>query len=201
MTGKTDTEGRVIFNGMEEGLYLVTGVRSEAGDKVFTFYDFMIFVSENVTAMPKSGIGDPSDEKKTYTVLKLWKDDDSKKRPDSVTVDILKDGYLHETVILDSVNNWSYTFKTDSESIWSVVERDVPDEYFVTVTEKDATFIITNTVYDRNPDGTTSKPDTNAPQTGDTFPMKRYVVMLCVSGMLLVILGFGMRRKDDAKGR
>lgn len=218
MTGNTDDEGSVIFSGMEQGLYLVCGVRAEKEGRIYTFYDFMILVTESVTAKPKSGVDEPTDGEKIYTVLKLWKDNNSEERPASVTVDIFKDGILRETVILDSVNNWSYTFNTDSAGKWTVVERDVPEGYFVVITEKETSFIITNTLYNTNPDdGTPGKntgtdtgtpggskpvtPGTNAPQTGDTFPMKRYMIMLCVSGMMLVVLGFGMRRKDDAKGR
>ncbi len=216
MSAETDAEGTVTFSGIEKGLYLVCGVRAEADSRHFIFYDFMINVSENVTAKPKSGISEPTGGETTYSIIKLWKNDDLHSRPLSVTVDILKDGELHETVILDHINNWSYSFKSDSDSVWSVAERNVPEDYFVLITEKAATFIITNTGYDENPDdGTPGKdttavtgtgsdttgPDYDPPQTGDTFPMKRYMLMLCISGMMLVILGFGMRRKDDAKSR
>ena len=177
-----------------------------------------ILVAEDISAKPKSEIHEPFDGEKVYTILKLWKDDSSKQRPPYISVDILKDAELYETVTLDSENDWSYTFNTDSAGKWTVVERDVPEGYFVVITEKETSFIITNTLYNTNPDdGTPGKntgtdtgtpggskpvtPGTNAPQTGDTFPMKRYMIMLCVSGMMLVVLGFGMRRKDDAKGR
>lgn len=221
MTAKTDSEGSVVFDGLEQGLYLVAGVRTEVGGKIYTFYDFMILVTEDVTAIPKAGISEPSDEEKIYSILKLWKKDDPNSRPNSVTVDILKDGEFYKTVILDYINDWSYSFKSDSDSVWHVVERNVPEDYYVQVTEKSTAFIITNIEYDKNPDdgrpgeditadsgSNTTKPDSdtgnpgyNPPQTGDTFPMKRYMIMLCVSGMLLVILGLGMRRKDDAKSR
>ncbi len=214
MTAKTDSQGNAVFDGIGEGLYLVAGVRSERDGRIFSFYDFMIFVTEDVTAIPKAGISEPSDEEKSYSILKLWKNDDPDSRPNSVTVDILKDGVLYETVILDRINDWSYSFKCDADSVLSVAERNVPEGYYVTLSEKEAVFVITNTLYDTDRNDTTSDDDTSAdtgsntvspgadaPQTGDTFPMKRYVTMLCVSGMLLVILGFGMRRKEDEKGR
>lgn len=218
MTAKTDEQGNVLFKDIDEGLYLISGVVAEKEGRTFNFYDFMILVAEDISAKPKSEIHEPFDGEKVYTILKLWKDDSSKQRPPYISVDILKDAELYETVTLDSENDWSYTFNTDSAGKWTVVERDVPEGYFVVITEKETSFIITNTLYNTNPDdGTPGKntgtdtgtpggskpvtPGTNAPQTGDTFPMKRYMIMLCVSGMMLVVLGFGMRRKDDAKGR
>lgn len=221
MTAKTDSDGIAAFFGLEQGLYLVSGVHSEAEGKVYTFYDFMIFISEDLSANPKSVITEQTDEETTYTILKLWKDEDSKNRSAYVIVDIIKDGELYDTVNLDHVNNWSYSFKADPKSQWSVVERQVPEDYFVVITEKSTSFIVTNTAYntedddgDSNDDTTgnlnddttkpgskPSKPGTSAPQTGDNFPMKRYMIILCISGLLLVVLGIGMRRKDNAKSR
>ena len=203
MTQKTDEKGKVSFSNIDSGLYLVSEVSVEKDGHKYTFYDFMILVTEDVSANPKGSITLPDSGEKTYTVLKLWKDDGSKKRPTYITVDILKDGKVYQTINLDHVNNWSYTFKTDLDGTWSVVERNVPKNYSVVVTKKDTSFIITNTYSGTE---TTTRPGTtppgnNAPQTGDTFPMKRYMVMLCVSGMMLVVLGFGMRSKDDAKSR
>ena len=217
----TDNEGKVTFDAIEEGLYLVTGVRAEKEGRVFNFYDFMILVTEDVTAAPKASVSEPADGEKTYSILKLWKNDDQETRPASVTVDILKDGELYETVILDYINNWSYSFKSDADCVWSVAERNVPEGYFVTVTEKDTSFIITNTAYDekdddgtpgedttadsgsdtKRPDGTTVGPDADAPQTGDFFPMKRCMFLFCVSGILLIISGIGMRKNDHEKDR
>ncbi|MBR4881854.1 MAG: Cna B-type domain-containing protein [Clostridia bacterium] len=236
MTGRTDSEGKVMFGGLEKGLYLVFGTRIEREDSIYDFYDFMIFVDEDINAKPKAVVDKTEDGEKTYTILKLWKNDKADRRPALVTVDILKDGVLQETVKLDRENDWSYTFVTDSDSIWTVVERQVPDHYYVTVTEKETVFIITNTLLDDGeyppdtpPTDDSSDADTltppgtdvpglpgkdssgeygdkpgdnqNAPQTGDTFPMKRYMIMLCVSGMMFVVLGIGIRRNGDAKSR
>ena len=37
------------------------------------------------------------------------------------------------------------------------------------------------------------KPD--APQTGDTFPVRLWVVVMCISGLVLIIIGIGTRRR------
>lgn len=253
MTAVTDDGGTAVFGGIERGLYLVMGVASEREGKIFTFYDFMITVTEDVTAKPKSGIEVSSDEEKEYTVTKLWKDGGSTDRPASVTVDVILDGSHHETVVLDASNNWSCSFTVDSNVEVDVAERGVGADYSVLVTENEASIIIVNVLTDdddKNPNdddtdssgdesteypddsyddpgfdtldgpvsdtdeksgttkptdkGTSTKPTSkpsnkpSAPQTGDTAPIKLYIVICCISGLLLVVLGIGMRRREDA---
>ncbi len=228
MSLTTDSEGKVCFEGIDKGLYLVAGVNGIKGGDEYFFYDFMIFVSEDVDAEPKSITMGSNGGDTEFRILKLWKDGSAADRPLHVTVDIFKDGVLYKTVALESINNWSCSFVGEGNSVWSVAERDVDKDYYVTITEKEATFIITNTAYDDPPDddtpdddisagsdtttpggsdtttpggGSTTKPDPKPPQTGDVNHLKRYTVLLCISGMMLIILGFGMRRKDNAKSR
>ena len=199
----TDSEGKVKFEGIEKGLYLVSGVVAEKNNRVYTFFDSMIFmpaVSENgnsydVSIKPKSV--EITLAEKTFSVVKLWQDEgNSNNRPENVTVDIVKDGIVMETVKLNSKNNWRYTFKTaDVKSKWSVVEKNVPAGYTVTVTEKETSFVIVNTKKTpTNPD----KPSTNVPPTGDNTRIDLYILIFCISGLLIIILGFGMRKKENA---
>lgn len=198
-TQTTDQEGRAVFSNIETGLYLVSGAEKEIGDTLYTFYDFMITlpgaqddtITYDVAARPKSEQSEPTEQEKEYTILKLWKDDgNSHRRPTSVTVDILKDGALAETVVLDAANDWTYTFTCpDGKGRWSAVERNVPAGYTVKVTERDTAFVIVNAW---------SEPGPDSPDTGDTLPWRFGIAVLCIAGLAAVIFGVALRRNDDA---
>lgn len=88
---------------------------------------------------------DPPDDKNTLTVRKVWVDD-GKDRPDSVTVQLLRDGEVQEEVELSQSNNWAYTWELlDDGYNWSVVEKDVPDGYEAAYTTSGNITTITNT--------------------------------------------------------
>lgn len=166
---RTDREGRAVFTGLETGLYMVKGITEEDAAGVVSFQDFMVYLPTpvegcydyDVEAKPKyTAYTQPA----RYTVVKLWKDSgDSSGRPDSVCALILKDGVEQERVILNRENNWSYSWDVPGgKGIWSVMEADVPDGYRVSITDTEATFIITNSRTSEPPD----KPD--KPGTPDT---------------------------------
>lgn len=210
---KTDEEGRVSFAELETGLYMVKGTTVSNNNGTFVFQDFMIYLPapvENdydydVEAKPKYTEYTPPAR---YTVVKLWKDSDgSDQRPESVCVDILKDGVVQESVILNSTNYWSYSWEvSDKDGVWSVIEKDVPEGYQVSITNYKTTFFITNSKSSKVPfDPDTPKTDTpdspdkpypDMPRTGDTSPLLLYVVIMCISGLVLMLLGiYGLRKK------
>ena len=212
---KTDCDGQVFFGNLETGLYMMKGVSVHNQNKVVVFQDFMMYVpalAENdfdydVEAKPKS-MEYVQPEK--YTVVKLWKDlDDSQQRPKSICVEILKDGVLQESVILDSTNNWSYSWDVSEKGgIWSVVEKDVPDGYQVSIVNNQTTFVITNSKGKESSEDT-GKPDLKESidpvqptvKTGDTAPFLMYVIILFVAGFGLMLFGILRQRenKDEKK--
>lgn len=203
-TAVTDKNGTVRFPTLTVGLYLLRGITVEAEGNVYTFFDSMLCLPETkngacnytVTARPKSTVTPPAAETVTYRISKLWKDEGHREaRPAAITVDILKDGAMHETVTLNEENGWSYAFTSeDTSARFAVVERDVPDGYTVTVSNKDTTFLIVNTHEgDEDPK--------DPPQTGETTPIHLWMLLSCGSGLLLVILGIGAGRKAYAEDR
>ena len=199
-TQTTAADGNVRFTGLETGLYMVEGTTAQCGNASVMFQDFMIYLPTpngedyeyDVTAKPKYTEYTPP---ASYTVIKVWKDGDKPdSRPKSVTVDILKDSAVQETVKLDSGNNWCYTWEAaDDGSVWTVMETDVPAGYKLTITNNEGTFVITNAKTPTTP---------NIPQTGDTAPVVLYAVLLCVSGFGLVMLSIlWMRNRNDEKKR
>lgn len=226
MSKETDETGKVVFEGLEVGLYLVSGISVETSDATYNFHDFVIYLPKiedgsyqyDVSAKPKSSKTEPIKKETAYKVLKLWKDEEKEQdRPEEITVDILKEGVLAETVVLNSANNWMYTFSSlDTKDVWSVVERNVPEGYAVKVTQKDTTFILINTWEEpdveepdveepdmqgpdvEEPDVEEPQKPTDKPQTGDIAPLRLWMTTFCLSGLVLIVLGVGMRRKENA---
>lgn len=195
-TGQTNESGTVDFDKLETGLYLVSSVTAEDTNGTWLFSEFMMYLPTplddgsfdyDVEAIPKRISFTPQPEGTKYTVVKLWKDVGySEQRPAAVTVDILNHGVVHDTVILSADNNWSYSW-TDPNGggSWSVVEKDVPDHYMVTITSDETAFVITNTRQSDEPD---------PPQTGETAPIRLYITIMWISGFMLVIFGIGVSR-------
>lgn len=80
-------------------------------------------------------------------VLKVWEDDNNAAgvRPDSVTVDLLSNGKVYDTVELSAGSNWRYTWTgLDETAQWQVVEREQTN-YTVSVATNGVTQVITNT--------------------------------------------------------
>ncbi len=208
-TAVTAEDGVAAFAGLPTGLYLVGGVAARTEEAVWSFDNQMLYLPVHqggayvydVTASPKGSATEPPLEGTEYRVLKLWKDvGHADARPVAVTVDIVRDGAVFETVTLSAENNWSYTWvDPEGSSSWAVAERDVPADYTVTVSQGDAAFVLTNT---RMPPDVPDVPDTpDAPQTGYTEPLWLYVLLLVLSGLVLVVLGVGGKRgrKNDEK--
>jgi hypothetical protein len=194
----TDDSGNVAFQGLEAGLYLVRSVKAENISGTYVFGQFMVYLptpnadgshSYDVEANPKCVSFVPRTE---YRVTKLWQDvGASSDRPDDVTVDIYKDGELFETQVLNEENGWSYLWyvSSDDRGIWTVVERDVKEDYTVSVRQNGSSFSIINThrSYIDIPD---------APQTGDSFSPAPWVIVGGLAGVVLLIIGiYSWRRK------
>ena len=187
----TNDAGTAVFEHLKTGLYLVSEVVAENNSGTYIFDQFMVYLPTPqpdgsfdyaVEAKPKCVDYVPKTE---YRVTKLWQDAGNKDdRPEEITVDIYKDGELWETQILGASNNWSYVwYVSDKEqSNWAVVERSVPEEYNVTVQKNGGTFSIINT-HKSNPE----IPD--SPQTGDTSNITLYIMLMCISGIMLIVLG------------
>jgi len=81
----------------------------------------------------------------SVTVKKVWKLDDGGTAADSVTVQLLRNGTVWDTVTLNDSNNWtkSWTGLNDDDT-WAVREVDVPEGFTATMEKSGMTFTITN---------------------------------------------------------
>ena len=203
-TSVTNEDGQVSFESLKTGMYLAIVNQVEQDDLHYRFDSALIALpglgsddrwQYQVSVNAKGEVLPPvdPDEKIEFKVLKLWKGDEGgSDRPESVEVEIFRDGISYEKVVLSEENHWSYTWSAkDDGANWSAVERNVPHGYTMTVEERESSFVITNTLISSTPDD----PD-NPPQTGDTSNIMLYVLLMTLSGTMLIILGV-IRKKVD----
>ena len=120
---------------------------------------------------PTPGTGDDDVD---ISVSKVWKDDDSDLRPDSISVQLYRNGKAYgDEVTLSEDNDWRYTWRDLNDGyVWSVEEVDVPDGYVSKTTRMGNRWVITNTLEGteiEDPETpTTDLPDTDVPTSGDT---------------------------------
>lgn len=199
-SGVTDEDGTIVFENLKAGLYLVSEGKGIKDGYEYTSEAFLVALPElgerdqwiaDVNSTPKY-TKDPLQPEGTTIqkkVLKIWDDAESKKRPQKIEVQLLKDGKITETVSLAKENNWKYQWDhLDASSTWKVVEKEVPSGYTVTINQDDSTFTITNKL---NVPAET-KPS-KLPQTGQ---MWWPVGILTVTGMLVFLAGW-IRRKNS----
>lgn len=126
----------------------------------------------------------------TRKVLKVWDDSGhASGRPESITVQLLKNGKVYDTVTLNKANNWRYTwdnlpkYDTDGSLIeWRIVETAVGG-YTVSITQNGITTVITNT-NKTNPPAPDKPSQPNLPQTGVLWWP---AALLTVLGVLLLL--------------
>lgn len=199
ITALTDHSGKAEFSNLKTGVYLVPGLTVETDSHFYRFEDFCVFLPRpqsdgsldyHLTAKPKYSVTPKPVEPEIehYQVVKLWKDASiRKKRPKRISVSILKNGILQETVQLNKDNNWAYSWSAPrGKDVWTVVETDVPDAYTVVITESGTTFTITNTY---------PTPQELPPKTGDTFALRPWLTVMSLSGILLMVCGIRQKRK------
>ena len=93
------------------------------------------------------------------SVRKVWSDGSANHTNDSITVNLLKDGKVEKSQVLNAENNWAYTFDRLAEGhTWTAEEAAVPAGYTVSYKTEGTETTITNT-----------KNDT--PSTPTTYPL------------------------------
>ncbi|MBR6570336.1 MAG: Cna B-type domain-containing protein [Clostridia bacterium] len=194
----TGTNGQVTFTGLQPGMYLVMPVTCSENGFLYYFASVLTAVpnlNENgvwnydVQVNPKPDVENPTGEDLCYRVLKLWSDNQSPNRPVSIEVNILRDSEVVRTVVLSAENDWNYAWYAAADgSIWSVSEPNVPSGYVMRVEKQETTFTITNAI---------PTPPSDSPQTGDTTNIGFFVMLMCISGLVLVIVGFAGKRKSE----
>lgn len=196
----TDADGQACFSDLMPGLYLVAAVHTEQEGWHYSFQSALIALPGldesglwryDIAAAPKPEILPPTEpDELQFQVLKLWKDEGHENsRPESIEVEIFRNGENYETVTLSQENNWAYRWTAPADGAqWMVVERNIPEGYTVTVESRSTTFILTNSI--------PNDPTPGEPQTGDSTNILSAVVLLNLSGMGLILLGMFRKRLE-----
>ena len=198
--GTTDAQGQLSFPSAQKrltpGLYLVLGASQTQNGRVYEAQPFFVMLPTleekqniwdyDVTAQPKHE-SVPAAEPVQRQVVKIWKDSGRESaRPEEITVQLLRDGQVYDTVILSQENSWRYSWTgLESGHQWTVAEQDPGGGYTVRITRDGTTFFVTNTL-----PGTTSRLP-KLPQTGQLWWP---VPVLIAGGLLLIVLGLLRRR-------
>lgn len=195
ITRSSGEEGSVTFSDLVLGLYLIVQEGSVEG--YYPIDPFIVSVPMtnadgtgwiyDVNASPKAEIR-PIPEYMDLTVRKVWEDNDNEEgnRPVSVTIQLLQNGTVYDTIVLSEENNWEYTWEDlSAEYSWTVREIDVPSGYMVTYEYGEFIIIIKNTE--------------KLTQTGQlNWP----IPVLAGAGLVLLMGGwmmrFNKRKKDNA---
>ena len=225
MTVKTDDSGEIALSGLQTGIYLVTSDILTQDNTTLSFQPLLLDLpmiddktgvyAYEVTALPKPV---RREILKELNVLVLWKDTGfESKRPDSVTIELYRDGELFDTQTVNSANGWRYTWSDLSDSklhagaapaadgdysdataqakdhlingehSWYVVERGA-DGYTVTYAVRP----VNNTFVVINTFKAPETPARPLPQTGQ---LRWPVPFLAAAGVLMILLSYCIGRK------
>ena len=144
----TDAHGSVVFTNLPLGLYFVQQTNNVAGYAPCT--SFLVTVPNHsddgcvydVNASPKTDVAKLTD----VTIKKVWNTDAVTKTADSVTIQLLRNGFVVETATLSAQNNWQVMYPDMPESdVYSVVEVDIPEGFTATYSQSGYVFTVTNT--------------------------------------------------------
>ena len=188
VSNSSDSSYKASFTGLETGIYLVVG-KEVFQDGVFYMPQVsLVSLSGDLSVDLKYEM---SDKPSRIHVLKVWKKDNKKSRPKSIEVCLLRsDGIVVDKVVLNSDNQWSYTWDNLSTSYtYSVMETSVPSGYKESCTREKDTIVLTNTGSDKY---RVEKKDDKLPNSGQLWwPVP---VLLFVG---LVLFGLGRHLKNE----
>ena len=194
----TDADGVAKFADIPMGLYLIMGSGVEKDGYVYSTTPFFVMLPEQdmssntwnycVVANAKPG---REPVKADFEVIKIWKDDCHKdRRPKSITINLICDGGVYDTITLPHNGTWSYTWKNlETNHQWTVMEKKEQGYKDPDIQQEGNTFIVTNTCSKPTTPPQPGKP--TLPQTGQLWWP---VPVLIAAGLLFVVIGLVRRR-------
>ncbi len=165
--GYTDSDGKLSFPGLEDGLYLVCGDILEKDDVTYIpsalFFEMSGEDTSLLNAYPKIILRKSRSGGSQYSVRKIWQNEEDQAWDESIsiTAEIYRDNVLYDEIMLNSSNNWTYSWDDREDHDWFVYEREISEGYTAAYMNNQTQFIIVNT-YDStidipdNPPGTTT---------------------------------------------
>ena len=210
--GATDSNGQVVFSGLEVGLYLLIGDPVRVNELAYVPMPSLIDLSDSdgegtswtydLTALPKLKVLPANDLiKSKYNVVKKWVNDTEGIRPEYVTAVLYRNGVEFDSAVLNDDNNWEHTWSNlPATADWSIKEKEIPFGYEVTYEESEQTVTIVND-YKENPtdssddrndksSGSSGEGQSNAEKLPQTGLLLWPVLALAVAGIILFTAGY-----------
>ncbi len=171
----TDTNGVADFEGrvFEEGVYIVMADKHRQNDCTYFCTPSLVVLpyEEEESVVLNAKFESVPDDTKTisvsYKVVKSWVEvDGGVTRPVEIEVELLRDGEVYDTVILNEDNNWRYQW--DGLSVfyhWTVTEKYVIGGYVVSLSQYDKTLFLTNSGSGTGEEETTTSPEETTTET------------------------------------
>lgn len=160
-SGKTDAEG-ILTASFKPGLYLVMSSRITIGSYIYSSSPYLVFLPSldqeknswdyNTESYPKVSFEKkPSDgsggKTVSRSVIKVWNDSGKESsRPEKVTVHLMCDGKVVDTVTLNADNNWRYSWSNLERNHDWLVTEDAVSGYTQTITQDGNVFTVRNTI-------------------------------------------------------
>lgn len=144
----TNIDGTALCNNLPLGLYFIKQTGTVEGFAPCT--PFLVTVPNekdgeylyDVNASPKTEVA----KLVSITIKKVWNTDKSTEAADSVTVQLLKNGNVVKTAILNAQNNWQIAYADMPESdTYSIKEVNIPKGFTATYKQEGYIFTVTNT--------------------------------------------------------
>lgn len=194
----TDADGAAKFADIPMGLIFVMGSGVEKDGYVYSTSPFFVMLPQqdlsgttwnyHVVANAK-----PEQEpvKADFQVIKIWRDDCHKdQRPKSITISLICDGEVYDTITLPNNGAWNYTWEDlETNHQWTVTEEKEDGYQDPDILQEGNTFIVTNTC--SKPTTPTQPGKPTLPQTGQLWwPVP---VLIC-AGLLFIVIGLLRRR-------
>lgn len=178
----TDSDGKAVFQNLALGYYFVKQTNSVEGYAQCSSFLVTVPIKNgneyiyDVNASPKTDIARLVD----LTIKKVWNTDETTEITEQVTVQLLKEDVLIETVTLNEQNNWETILEDMPESDrYHIVEVNVPKGFTATYTQNGNVYTVTNSV--------------SLIHTGQIiWP----IPVLAIAGMMLIVIGMGLVRKE-----
>ena len=212
-TASSDSQGTCAFTDLEPGAYMVFSPESMESQESYT----PVFAYIPAGAVDGEPVYDfevdakPWDSVKTTSceVYKIWDDNDDEEveRPEEIEVQLLtqKDGKVYDTVTLSEENGWHYIWEDLPEDDYTVIEKEVPEGYELSITREGTKWYIKNTYNETTTETetTTTTEGTVTTTSGKKIPQTGQLwwpvpVLLC-AGFLCLIVGMMRRSKGRRK--
>ena len=171
----TDDRGKAVLTDLPLGLYFVKQTAPAANNVICM--PFLVTVPNynndgfiyDVDALPKADVVETTD----ITVKKVWNVDETVTVAQQVTVQLLRDGAVVKTAVLNEENGWEAVFYDMPRSdAYSVLESNIPEGFTATYTQNGYEFTVINSA--------------SLPQTGQViWP----IPLLAVAGLFLIAVG------------